>query len=424
MSGIVLLDRVTPRLNEAIAQLSAHGAARLLLIATKPASLTDGEAWRLLQEGATDLVIWSDELDLPAAIAARLQRWREVDEMVTAEMSPKVVGKSRAWTMALRQLIEAAAYTDAPILLVGETGTGKELMARLAHSLDRQRRTREFVVVDCTTIVPELSGSELFGHERGAFTGAISARDGAFALADKGTLFLDEVGELLPSLQLQLLRVLQEHSFKRVGSNAWRQSDFRLICATNRDLPLAIEQDRFRRDLYYRLAAWTIHLPPLRDRTEDIPLLVEHFLREGHSPGAAKLTNPVRDYFLSRDYPGNVRDLRNLVYRLAWRHSGPGPITIGDIPADEWPISPGESHRWCDGDVERIIRRALAMNVKLRDIRHAIEDTAIRLAIENAGGNLQNASARLGLTDRTLQKWRAGRQRLSAEAPEQLGIET
>jgi transcriptional regulator with GAF, ATPase, and Fis domain len=410
--GIILLDKVTPELYQAIGALSRHDATRLLLIAADRMSVTDGEAWHLLQEGATDLVVWSEELDPATAIGARLQRWREVDDLVASEMTPKLVGQSRAWTTALRQLIEAACYTDAPILLVGETGTGKELMARLAHSLDAQRSARELVIVDCTTIVPELSGSELFGHERGAFTGAVNARDGAFALADGGTLFLDEVGELAPALQVQLLRVLQEHSFKRVGSNAWRRSNFRLICATNRDLPLAMEQDRFRRDLYYRLATWTIHLPPLRERKEDISLLVEHFLQQARPDRAPPpLSDPVRDYFLSRDYPGNVRDLKNLVFRLAWRHTGPGPITIGDIPADEWPANCHGPRHWCDDQVEQIVRQALAMDVKLRDIRHAVEDTAIRLAIENASGNLQRASARLGVTDRMLQKWRAEQQR-------------
>jgi transcriptional regulator with GAF, ATPase, and Fis domain len=406
--GIVLLDKVTPELYQAIREFSHCSATRLLLIAVDRMSLADGEAWHLLQEGGADLVVWSEEIDPAAAISARLRRWREVDDLIASETVPKPVGQSRAWTTALRQLVEAVRYTDAPILLVGETGTGKELMARLAHSLDPQRSARELVIVDCTTIVPELSGSELFGHERGAFTGAVTARDGAFALADNGTLFLDEVGELLPGLQVQLLRVLQERSFKRVGSNAWRRSDFRLICATNRDLPLSMEQERFRRDLYYRLATWTIHLPPLRERKEDIPLLVKYFLQQalpGREP--PPLSDPVRDYFLTRDYPGNVRDLRNLVFRLAWRHTSPGPITIGDIPADEWPADSRASHYWCDAQVEQVVRQALATNAKLRDIRHVVEDAAIRMAIENANGNLQRASACLGVTDRMLQKWRA-----------------
>jgi transcriptional regulator with GAF, ATPase, and Fis domain len=414
--GIILFDKVTSELYQVIGALSRHGATRVLLIAADKMSLTNDEVWGLLQEGASDLVVWSEEIDLATAIRARLHRWREVDDLVTSEMIPKLVGQSWAWLKALRQLIEAAYYTDAPILLVGETGTGKELMARLAHSLDAQRNTRELVIMDCTTIVPELSGSELFGHERGAFTGALNTRDGAFALADGGILFLDEVGELLPTLQVQLLRVLQEHTFKRVGSNAWRRSDFRLICATNRDLPLAIEQERFRRDLYYRLATWTIHLPPLHERKEDIPMLVEHFLQQARPDRVPPpLSDPVRDYFLTRNYPGNVRDLRNLVFRIAWRHTGPGPITIGDIPSDEWPVNDHGSHHWCDDQVEQIVRGALAMDVKLRDIRHAIEDTTIRLAIENAHGNLQRASASLGVTDRMLQKWRVEQRRHSQE---------
>src|SRR5690606_38848432 len=150
---------------------------------------------------------------------------------------------------------------------------------RLMHTLDPVRSTAEIVVLDCTTIVPDLSGSELFGHERGAYTGAVSARDGAFAVADKGTLFLDEVGELELHLQVQLLRVLQEHAYKRVGSNDWRTTDFRLISATNRDLLAEVEDGRFRADLYHRIAAICIALPTLRDRVEDILPLARHFAR-------------------------------------------------------------------------------------------------------------------------------------------------
>ena len=139
-------------------------------------------------------------------------------------------------------------------------------------------------MLDCSTLVPSLSGSEFFGHERGAFTGAVDARDGAFALAAGGTLFVDEIGELPPELQTQLLRAVQEHTYKRVGGNVWRQTDFRLVCATNRDLQADVAAGRFRQDLYYRIAGVCCHLPPLRDRLDDVPVLTEYFLRE-LSPG-------------------------------------------------------------------------------------------------------------------------------------------
>jgi transcriptional regulator with GAF, ATPase, and Fis domain len=165
-----------------------------------------------------------------------------------------LIGQSLAWNSVLRQIIEVARFTDASVLIMGESGTGKELVARLIHTLNPHTKKRDLVVVDCTTIVPDLSGSEFFGHERGAFTGALAPRDGAFALADGGTLFLDEVGELPLGLQAQLLRVVQERTYKRVGDNTWQRTDFRLVCATNREPLQEVQQGRFRCDLYYRLS--------------------------------------------------------------------------------------------------------------------------------------------------------------------------
>jgi transcriptional regulator with GAF, ATPase, and Fis domain len=319
------------------------------------------------------------------------------------------------WISLLRQVVEAACFTDASILLTGETGTGKELVAHLIHALSPQRNKRELVLVDCTTIVPELSGSELFGHERGAFTGAVVARDGAFALANGGTLFLDEVGELAPGLQSQLLRVAQEHTFKRVGSNTWHTTDFRLVCATNRDLLHEEAQGRFRRDLYYRIASWTFTLPPLRDRPEDILPLARHFMQELH-PGQepAELDEPVQEYLLTRNYPGNVRDLRNLALRMAYRHIGPGPITVGDIPADERPPAAPDRDSWRHGAFEQSVRQALLYGVGLREIRRVAEDTAIRIAIDEENNNLQRAARRLDVTDRALQMRRAEQRQRSA----------
>jgi transcriptional regulator with GAF, ATPase, and Fis domain len=314
----------------------------------------------------------------------------------------------------LHQIVEIARFTDVPVLLMGETGTGKELAARLIHTLDAQRAQHELVIVDCTTIVPELSGSELFGHERGAYTGAITTREGAFALANEGTLFLDEVGELPLGLQVQLLRILQEHTYKRVGSNTWHRTDFRLICATNRDLLQEEARGHFRRDLYYRIASWVVHLPSLRERPDDILPLVHHFISQAKpDEEPPELDERVQAYFLTRSYPGNVRDLKNLVLRLVSRHVGPGPITIGDIPVDERPTSLGDLDGWCDGQMDQAVRRGLSFGVGLKEIRRMVEETAIRIAVDEAGGNLQQAAYKLGVTDRTLQLRRAEeRQRL------------
>jgi len=256
-------------------------------------------------------------------------------------------------------------------------------------------------VLDCTTLSPELAGSELFGHERGAFTGAVSARDGAFALADGGILFLDEVGELPLPLQAQLLRVIQEGKYKRVGSNQWQPSRFRLVCATNRDLEADIATGAFRADLYYRIAAWRCRPPPLRERQADILPLVDHFLRQLDPKGAGcQLDGAVRDYLLTRDYKGNVRDLRQTVARIWYRHTGPGPITIGDVPPDE---RLHHAPAWPDAPFRDAIRHAVDRGMSLARIGQAAADTAIRLVLEQEGDNNQRAAQRLGVTDRALQ---------------------
>jgi transcriptional regulator with GAF, ATPase, and Fis domain len=174
-----------------------------------------------------------------------------------------------------------------------------------------------------------LSGSEFFGHERGAFTGAVTSRDGAFAMANNGTLFLDEVGELPLKLQAQLLRVVQEKTFKRVGGNTWHSTNFRLVCATNKDLMKEVQRGEFRSDLYYRIANWTCTLPPLRDRREDIIPLARHFIsRLTAGSEAPALDNLVLECLLSRTYPGNVRDLKQLISRIMCRYSGKGMVTV------------------------------------------------------------------------------------------------
>ena len=324
-----------------------------------------------------------------------------------------LIGQSRAWVSVLREVVEVAHFTDSTILLTGETGTGKELLARLIHRLDRRPGKQSLIVLDCTTVVPELSGSEFFGHERGAFTHAVSSRDGAFALANDGTLFLDEVGELSPRLQAELLRVVQEHAYKRVGSNTWKQTNFRLICATNRDLREEEKRGMFRTDFYHRIASWTCHLPALAERQDDIIPLALHFLAQmspdGTGPG---LTLTVRDYLLSRRYPGNIRELRQVVTRIAHRHVGRGPITVGDIPQEErMQAARLMNEEWCDQGFEDAIRRALAQQVRLREISATAAETAIRLALEEEEENIPRAARRLGVTDRALQLRRAAGRR-------------
>jgi transcriptional regulator with GAF, ATPase, and Fis domain len=420
-AGVVLFSRVTGELCRMVREWSAGGARRLLLLAAERVAMEGGGPWPLLNAGAADVLVLSDLRDPAASVAERLQRWATIDSMLASPLlREQLVGGSQPWLRALRGVVEAACFTAAPVLILGETGTGKEQVARLIHQLDGRPDKGELVLVDCTTIVPELAGSELFGHERGAFTSAVGARDGAVALADGGTLFLDEVGELPPGLQPQLLRVTQEQTYKRVGGNTWRRTAFRLVCATNRDLLVEEAAGRFRRDLYYRIAGWVCRLPSLSERREDILPLVRHFmaqLRPGIEPPA--LDEPVRAFLLSRSYPGNVRDLRQLTARMLYRHVGPGPITVGDIPEEERPALLGEGD-WCDARFEQAIRQALGAGAGIREIRRVAEDTAVRLAIADEDGNLQRAAQRLGVTDRALQLRRAA-QRGAGEAAEEIG---
>lgn len=415
--GILLCHNLTTEVCKQVREFTCNGACRVLVVTT-PQAIDNNATWQILAAGASDILAWVRPLDLAGMIAARLQRWREVDDILASPLvrNHLVVGHSRAWIGMLRQVVEVARFTEASVLLIGETGTGKELVARLIHTLSPGRCHRDPVILDCTTIVPELSGSELFGHERGAFTGAIASRDGAFALAHQGSLFLDEVGELPLGLQVQLLRVIQEHNYKRVGSNTWQKTDFRLICASNRDLLEEIAQGRFRRDLYYRIASWVFRLPPLRDRCEDILPLARHFIQElrpGEEP--LELDMPVQQYLMSRSYPGNVRDLKNLMQRIVHRHVGNGPITIGDIPADERPCGSMMNNGWQDDAFEQAIRRAVMCRARLDEIGRAAEEAAIRHATELEEGDLERAAVRLGRTARALQMRRA-KQRQRAEA--------
>ena len=228
----------------------------------------------------------------------------------------QIIGASPALDAVLQQ-VECVAPTDSTVLIEGETGTGKELIARAVHNLS-SRLGRLFVTLNCAAIPFDLLESELFGHEKGAFTGAIAQKIGRFELADKGTLFLDEVGDIPLALQPKLLRVLQEQEFERLGNTRTRQANVRLVAATNRDLAGMIQADQFREDLYYRLNVFPIHLPPLRERREDIPLLVRHFVQHfARQMNKSIETIPPETMQALTDYswPGNIRELQNLMER-------------------------------------------------------------------------------------------------------------
>ncbi|NYE60369.1 transcriptional regulator with GAF, ATPase, and Fis domain [Duganella sp. 1224] len=398
--GLLLFSRWQP----ALAALLRDAAGATLAICRAQPAPDAAAMWAVLDAGVADLLLWPPGGDPGAQIAARLQRWRAVQQlMASPAVQGCLVGDSPVWRALLREVVEVAAFTTSPVLITGETGTGKDLIAQSIHRLSRT--DGDLTVLDCTTLSPDLAGSELFGHERGAFTGAVNARDGAFAAANGGVLFLDEVGELPLPLQAQLLRVIQEQHYRRVGSNAWHPTKFRLVCATNRELEAEVARGAFRADLYYRIAAWRCRTPPLRERPGDILPLVMHFLRQLSGRDCA-LDPAVRHHLLTRAYPGNVRDLRQAVTRIWHRHAGPGPLTIGDIPPDERRAGPAT---WPDHGFTETIRHALAMGVSLPQLAHTAADVAIQLVLEQEDHNNQRAAARLGVTDRALQMRRKGR---------------
>jgi transcriptional regulator with GAF, ATPase, and Fis domain len=406
--GLAVFGRIDDHLMALLRNNSSR--ATVLAISTCSSALTSRDQWSLIHAGASDVLQWPSMPESADDVVCRLQRWVAVDELAASHrVTNSLVGASTAWRRVVHGIVEAAAFTASSVLITGESGTGKELVARLIHDLDPRYDKGDFVVVDCTTISPELSGSEFFGHERGAFTGAMAPRDGAFALAHKGTLFLDEVGELRPELQAQLLRSVQERRFKRVGSNTWQTTDFRLVSATNRDLERGVADGSFRADLFYRIAGWRCHTLPLRERKDDILPLARHFVSQLLPQGDnVPIDGAVREFLVARDYPGNVRELRQLIARICHRYAGSGPITIGDIPLEDRIAAGRAEGVWPEDSFRSAVRVAVELGVGMRDIGQAATEIAIELALERESGNLHRAAFRLGVTDRALQLRRAG----------------
>jgi transcriptional regulator with GAF, ATPase, and Fis domain len=406
--GVCTFEGKSPELQEFLRLSSKNGEVRVIAVAD-PSSLDGPAYWDLLQAGASDVLVNLDDDQVAPEIKARFERWLYVDKLLEQHsISSKFIVKSPLFRTIVRDIIDIGRFSNTDILILGETGTGKEIVAKLLHLVDARPDKRDFVILDCSTLTPELSGSEFFGHERGAFTGAVTERHGAFALAHGGTLFLDEIGELPLPLQAQLLRVVQERTYKRVGGNTWRRSEFRLVAATNRDLWDLVLRGEFRADLYYRIAGFVTQLPPLRERHEDIVPLAEHFLRQAHPDCAApELDQAVRDYLLRREYPGNVRDLQQAVLRLTYRHAGKRALSIGCVPPEERPVCDPSEKGWLGPHFEGPIQRAVRLGAGLKEIGRAAEEVAIRLVTAEEEGNLQRAARRLGVTDRALQLRRA-----------------
>jgi transcriptional regulator with GAF, ATPase, and Fis domain len=412
--GVLCFAEINDALWASLQEVGHRAHGRVLALATSSSCLSEDVSWRLLGAGASDVLAWDEGGVAADGIQTRLERWNAIDDLADSpETRELLIGSSRPWRDLVRRIVEGARFSSAPILLIGESGTGKELLARLVHLLDGRAGasrggTHDLVTVDCSSIVADLSGSELFGHERGAFTGAVTMREGAISLADGGTLFLDEVGELPTALQAQLLRSVQEKTYKRVGGNVWQKSDFRLVCATNRDLETLVEQGQFRLDLYHRIAGSVFRTPPLSERRNDIIELASYFLQVAGSRKANLEFDPaVRQYLLNRTYPGNIRELGQLMQRVAYRHVGPGPITVGDIPEDERPAGGVLQRGWPDENLQKTIADAIGLGAGLKEITRVTTETAIRIAIQSESGNLQRAARKLGVTDRALQLRRA-----------------
>lgn len=292
--------------------------------------------------------------------------------------------------VALRHLIDRVAQADATVLITGESGTGKEVVARAIHALS-PRHSRGFVPVNCAAIPHDLLESEMFGHERGAFTGASGHRQGLFSMANSGTIFLDEIGEMTLSLQAKLLRVLEDGVIRPVGSDRAFQVNARVVAASNNDLAAAVKKSAFREDLFYRLQVVPMILPPVRERRSDIPILIEHFLQKlrERMPGRnITITREAMVHLWSYDWPGNVREIENMIERLAIM-CGSDEIGESVLPRD---LVSGS--RMAEARIPETIPEA---GVNLTALVRELEGRLINEALKNTGGNKQAAAKLLGL---------------------------
>jgi len=384
MDGMELLPQLVRRLPGAtIVMMSAFGTEALALEA--------------LSRGAYDYVakpFQPAEVMLALRKAQERERLRRANELLRRDMARSlgerpIVAASAGMIEAL-ELVERAAEFKATVLITGESGTGKEVLARAVHA-QSGRREEPFVAVNCGAIPDALLESELFGHARGAFTGADRAQRGLFLEADGGTVFLDEIGELPSPLQVKLLRVLQEEEVRPLGEPKSRRIDVRVIAATARELEREVAEGRFRDDLFYRLNVLRIHVPPLRDRRKDIPLLADHFLAH-FSATLGKPVKAIRDDALERlvafRWPGNVRELENVIERAVIMARG-DRITPAELPGNVLSpeLAPGEA---APGDLS------------LRRARKALEADLVRRALEAADGNRTHAARLLGISHRSL----------------------
>jgi transcriptional regulator with GAF, ATPase, and Fis domain len=328
------------------------------------------------------------------AIGNTTLRLRLLDDVIELPLSQRerfgaLLGKS----VGMRRIfavLEKVAPTESTVLVEGETGTGKELVAEAIHE-ESPRASGPFVVFDCSAVSATLIESELFGHVRGAFTGAVADRAGAFEAADGGTLFLDEIGELPMDLQPKLLRALERLEVRRVGSNTPRKVDVRIVAATNRTLSGEVDEGRFREDLYYRLAVVRVNLPPLRERADDIPLLVERFARD-LSRGTTTIPDRSVRHFMAQSWPGNVRELRNAVARALSLGVPTLPATGELVPAAAPVAAPQE------------IDLSVPLKTAREHLEEAFERAYLTAALAKTGGNVTRAAELAGVNRKFIQR--------------------
>jgi DNA-binding NtrC family response regulator len=359
------------------------------------------DAVEAIKRGAWDFVSKPFQIDeLLHALNAALEQRRLKSEnaYLRAQLDERyrfegLIGKSPAMKR-LFQLLETVAATNSTILITGDTGTGKEVVARAIHH-NSPRKTHRFVALNCSAIPETLLEAEIFGHVRGAFTGAIGNREGRLEQAHRGTLFLDEVGTMSAALQMKLLRVLQEREFERVGDSKTIKVDVRVIAATNSDLLKMVGDGQFREDLYYRLNVIPVHIPPLRERRDDIPLLVQHFLEKFRSGGSAPVTvsQEAMRRLMSYAWPGNVRQLENATERAVAFGGSRGQIETADLPPEIAGAEPPS------------VSASLALpeeGVDLDAFVARIERELIQRSLERTGGNKGQAAKLLNLKRTTL----------------------
>ncbi len=391
---LVLLDMLLPDMDglEVLAQIRSAAPIPVVVIT---ADSSGSRTIRAMQAGAYDYLVKPLEPEHVRQVVDRaLEHLRLSDEvralqdaLATRDVRERLVGSSPAM-QEVYKLIGRVAASGAPVLIAGETGTGKELVAETIH-LSSPRARGPLVRVNCAALPETLLESELFGHEKGAFTGAIARRKGRFELADGGTIFLDEIGDLNASTQKKLLRVLQFGEFERVGGSATIKTDVRVVTATNKQLELEVAAGRFREDLYYRLNVIRIDMPPLRERREDIIPLVAHFLdKYRRAPGSppTKISQEAMDLLLAYDWPGNVRQLENTIMRAVVMAS---EGVIGPEHLD-WTAPPASPREF---DVAELARRGVSLQRALAEV----ERDLIAEVLRQTGGDHAETARRLGI---------------------------